>query len=94
MGQAFVELVTLFCEQWKEQTGTEIHWIDRFDCGPHEAGFLKLDCSKLKTVFGWTPRWHVEETMKKIVEWSSLYISGGDVSNCMEEQIREFCHLD
>ncbi len=88
------ELVTLFCDQWNKQTGSNIRWVDRYDGGPHEAGFLKLDCSKLKTVFGWKPRWHVEETMNKIVEWSSLYVSGGDVSLCMENQIREFCHLN
>ena len=85
------ELVTLFCDKWNEQTGSDIHWIDRFDGGPHEAGFLKLDCSKLKTVFNWSPRWHINETMEKIVEWSTLYINNGDITGCMEKQIKEFC---
>ena len=51
---------------------------------------MKLDCSKLKSVFGWKPRWNVETTMEKIVEWSVAYLNGGDVAKCMERQIEEF----
>lgn len=41
---------------------------------PHEANFLKLDCSKIKRVFGWKPRWGVEEAVEKTVEWSKVYL--------------------
>ena len=47
-------LVDLFVSKW----GEGIKWIDKYDGGPHEANFLKLDCSKLKSTFGWTPRWN------------------------------------
>lgn len=60
------------------------------DGGPHEANFLKLDCSKIKSTFGWKPRWNVETTMRKIVEWSKCYLEGNDVVVCMEKQIKEF----
>ena len=83
-------LVDLFCKEWKKQTGDEISWINQYDGGPHEANFLKLDCSKIKTVFGWKPTWNVEKTMEKIVEWSNIYIAGGDVVRCMDRQIEEF----
>mgnify|MGYP002866180603 CR=1 FL=1 len=46
---------------------------------PHEANFLKLDCTKLKTVFGWRPRWHMEETMRMICRWTEVYFAGGDI---------------
>lgn len=85
------ELVTLFCKKWNNQTGANIRWVDRYDGGPHEANFLKLDCSKLKKTFGWSPRWNVETTMEKIVEWSDVYLKNGDVIACMEKQIKEFC---
>mgnify|MGYP000838172232 FL=1 len=68
----------------------EIKWINQYDGGPHEANFLKLDCSKIKSTFGWKPRWNVETTMKKIVEWSKCYLKGNDVVGCMEKQIKEF----
>lgn len=79
-------LVDLFVEKW----GNNLKWINKFDGGPHEANFLKLDCSKLKRVFGWKPRWNLETAIEKTVEWSKCYISGGDVRLCMDNQINEF----
>ncbi len=83
-------LVTLFCDTWNQETEGNITWIDQYDGGPHEANFLKLDCSKLKKTFDWKPRWNVEMAMKKIVEWSMVYQNQGDVSSCMRRQIEEF----
>jgi len=80
------DLVTVFCEKW----GDDLSWINQHDGGPHEANFLKLDCSKLKGTFGWQPRWHLEEDIDKIVEWSKVYLEGGNVEECMEKQIHEF----
>lgn len=34
----------------------------------NEANFLKLDCFKLKNVFGWQPVWNVEYAVEKIIE--------------------------
>ena len=52
------ELVNLFCRHW----GEEATWENRSEAhAPHEANFLKLDCSKIKAVFDWSPRWHMEE---------------------------------
>ena len=87
------ELVDLFCKTWKQVTGEDAGWKNVHDGGPHEANFLKLDCSRLKRTFGWSPRWNVETTMKKIVEWSDTWLSGGDVSACTEAQIREFLQI-
>ena len=60
----------------------------------HEANFLKLDCSRVKKVFGWTPRWHVEEAIEKTVEWFQVYMEKGDVSVCMDRQINEFFRME
>ena len=84
------DLVALFCDKWNALTGKRIMWENIYDGGPHEANFLKLDCSKLKEVFGWKPRWNVETAMEKIVEWSNEYLSGGDILACMDKQIEEF----
>lgn len=56
------DLVTKFCDAW----GRGAKWINKHDGGPHEAAFLKLDNSKIKEVFGWTPRWHIDECIRKI----------------------------
>lgn len=79
-------LVDLFCKAW----GEGISWADRFDGGPHEANFLKLDCSKVKHVFGWRPRYHVEEAVEKTVEWAKAWRDGGDMSAVTDRQIDEF----
>lgn len=84
------ELVTLFCNKWNQAMGTEVAWKNVYDGGPHEANFLKLDCSKLKNTFGWKPRWNVETTMEKIVEWTRVYLACEDVSGCMDRQIEGF----
>jgi CDP-glucose 4,6-dehydratase len=65
-------------------------WINRYDGGPHEANFLKLDCSKLKTVFDWKPVWNLEGAIGATVEWSKCMRDGGDVAACMDKQIAEF----
>ena len=79
-------LVDLFVKAW----GGGLKCINRADGGPHEANFLKLDCTKLKTVFGWKPTWNLETAIEKVVEWSKCYLSGGDVRACMDDQIRAF----
>ena len=84
------ELVTLFCEKWNQAAGTQVTWKNEYDGGPHEANFLKLDCSKLKGTFGWKPVWNVEQAMEKIIEWTVAYDKGEDVGSVMKKQIDEF----
>lgn len=80
------DLVNMFCRYW----GKGISWINKSDGGPHEANFLKLDCSKLKNTFGWKPKWNVNEAVKNAVEWSKVYMAGEDVVSCMDSQIDKF----
>ncbi|MGI6012153.1 MAG: CDP-glucose 4,6-dehydratase [Ruminococcus sp.] len=80
------ELTDLFCRAWGEGQS----WVNQAQGGPHEAAFLKLDCSRIKQVFGWSPRWDIKTAIEKTVEWFKVYASGGDVVSCMEAQIREF----
>lgn len=56
----------------------------------HEASFLRLDASKLKSRLGWKPQWHVSEAIQRTVEWSQCYFSGGNTERCMDEQIAAF----
>lgn len=83
------ELATIFCESWGNgQT---------FKClkkdGPHEANFLKLDCSLLKTTFGWSPVWSAKQAVEKTVEWTKVWASNGDVPAELDRQISEFFGL-
>ena len=82
-------LVDLFVSKW----GNGTKWLNQHDGGPHEAGFLKLDCSKLKSVFGWQPRWDLETAVEKTVEWARVWQhskSTDDIRHVMDRQIETF----
>lgn len=81
------DLVELFCRHW----GDGITWENQAEeNAPHEANFLKLDCSKVKSVFGWSPRWHIEECMDKTCQFSKVWLSKGDIPTEMDKEIKEF----
>lgn len=81
------ELADIFCKAW----GEGANWKNIGEANaPHEANFLKLDCSKIKNVIGWKPRWHITDAVEKTAEWSKVYLSGGDINAVMEKQIKEY----
>lgn len=81
------ELVDLFVKYW----GEDAVWENQAEANaPHEAGFLKLDCSKVKATFEWKPRWNIEECMEMVCRFSKVLLSGGNVSEEMNGEIREF----
>lgn len=83
-------LVNLFCDTWNQVSGDEMSWVNQYDGGPHEANFLKLDCSLAKATFGWKPRWDVQTTMEYICRWTNVYMQQGDVVKETERQIQAF----
>ena len=81
------QLATLFCENW----GDGVAWKNISEVNaPHEANFLKLDCSKSKTVLGWYPQWGIRDAMKKIVEWEKAVQSGTTAAEITDKQIKEY----
>lgn len=79
-------LVNMFVSYW----GEGLKRVDKYDGGPHEANFLKLDCSKIKYTFGWKPRWDLNKAIEKVVEWNKCWMNGGNIRECMNAQIKEF----
>ena len=80
------KLVDMFCQKW----GEGAKWINQYDGGPHEANFLKLDCSKLKRTFEWSTTWGVSEALDKVIEWTRVYFDKGDIPAVMDKQIEAF----
>ena len=81
------ELVDIFCNAW----GDGASWKNVAEANaPHEANFLKLDCSKIKSAMKWSPRWHITDAIEKTVEWSKAYLNGENVNKVMEKQIKEY----
>jgi len=79
------KLAGLFCDAW----GQGAAWRIQGDGGPHEANFLKLDCSKSKAVLGWKPYWDIKTAVEKTVEFVKAGTDDERLS-CVEKQIQEY----
>lgn len=82
------ELADIFCKAW----GNGMSWKAVSVEAAHEAHFLRLDCSKIKHVLGWKPRWHIREAVAKTVEWAKAYQTGEPLPEIMNRQTLEYLH--
>ena len=79
------QLAELFCSSW----GHGAAWRAQGDGGPHEANFLKLDCSKAKTVLKWKHCWDIKTAVEKTVEFAKSKTDEERLA-CVNEQIKEY----
>lgn len=84
------KLVAEFCKEWKRNTGIVPNYIVEAKEGPHEANFLKLDCSRMKNRFGWKTVWDAEKMIEKTVEWILAYSRDENVYEVMKKQVEEY----
>lgn len=74
------------CEKWGSYSSYQIDQREH----PHEAKYLKLDCSKAKSELGWYPRWSLEQALDKVIEWTLAYKKNKDLTKVCLEQIEEY----
>jgi len=72
-----------FCNLWGKGASFT---IDK-EPQPHEANYLKLDCSKAKVVLGWTPKWDIRTALESIVVWYKAYLAGENIRHLTLKQI-------
>jgi CDP-glucose 4,6-dehydratase len=74
------------CDRWGEGARYEI------DAGehPHEAHYLKLDCSKARAALGWQPRWPLEHSLDSIIAWTHAFRRQSDLREECLRQINEY----
>lgn len=66
-------------ERLTRQWGGGASWrLDEAD-HPHEAHYLKLDCSKAKMRLDWRPRWALGQALENIVAWHKAQQQGNDM---------------
>lgn len=82
-------LVKEFCKEW----GNGQDWVFQTQEGPHEATFLRLDCSRMRQTFGWRPVWHLEQAVQQAVEWYKAFVGGQDLPAVMDRQIKDFFRI-
>ncbi|QKY05609.1 CDP-glucose 4,6-dehydratase [Janthinobacterium lividum] len=66
-------------ERMTQEWGAGASWTLDGQDHPHEATYLKLDCSKARGQLGWHPRWDIGQTIAKIVEWHKACDQGADM---------------
>jgi CDP-glucose 4,6-dehydratase len=79
-------IVQRLCEQWG---GSANYKIDTGD-HPHEAHYLKLDCSKARIRLGWQPRWNLETSLNAIVNWTKCYCKHTSIRDICIQQINQY----
>jgi CDP-glucose 4,6-dehydratase len=79
-------IVQRICSKWGNNASYEIDKGEH----PHEAHYLKLDCSKAKAEFGWKPKWSLEKALDSIIEWTVAYHDGKDLRKVCLDQIEKY----
>lgn len=81
------ELVDIFCKIW----GNSQTWKNINVKGPYETDILKLKNQKSKDILEWNPKWNINESVKKTVDWSRVYLENkNEIIKKTEEQIESF----
>jgi len=70
--------------------GPSARWEFDEDKHPHEAHYLKLDCSKARMSLGWRPRMRLDEALASLVEWYRGYRDQVDLRKLTDQQIHEY----
>ena len=79
-------LTKTLCNFWGSGASYKIY----NELKPHEANYLKLDCSKAKSVLGWYPKWNIETALRAVVEWNKSYLNKSDMRIVSLSQIAQY----
>jgi CDP-glucose 4,6-dehydratase len=70
--------------------GEGASWVLDSGDHPHEAHYLKLDCSKAKMRLDWHPRWNLEDALRAIIDWHRAHRDGEDMREVTLRQIQQY----
>ena len=79
-------IVERLTQSWGEGASWELDTNPQ----PHEAHYLKLDCSKAKAKLAWYPRWQLSATLAGIVEWHKAMLNRADMKAFTCGQISQY----
>ena len=69
---------------WGDSAG----WQNDGQSHPHEAGTLRLDCTKARELLGWAPAWGLDEALARTVAWYRALHDGVEIQAFTLDQIR------
>jgi len=79
-------IVDTICRKMNHKPGYETN----SETQPHEANFLKLDCSKSKSLLKWKPKMRLAESINEIIFWTKAYMEGKDMKQISIDQVNSF----
>ena len=79
-------IVQKICGKWEDSQG----YVVEDGNHPHEASYLKLDCSKAKKRLNWSPRWSLDQALDNVMEWVEAYKKGSDLRSVSWNQIQRY----
>jgi CDP-glucose 4,6-dehydratase len=65
-------------------------WVLDKNNNPHEAGYLKLDCSKASSKLNWQPKWNLDLTLGKIINWHQSFLNESNIQDECLNEIAEY----
>jgi CDP-glucose 4,6-dehydratase len=77
-------------ENLTRRWGDGARWITPPGTHPHEAGLLKLDCTKARTELGWEPKWRLERALDAVIDWHRAYSRSADMQAFSLQQIEDY----
>jgi CDP-glucose 4,6-dehydratase len=80
-------------ERVTDQWGEGARWEADPGEHPHEARFLKLDCSRAHALLGWRPRLDTNTALAWTVDWYKAWRAGKDVRALCLQQISTYSSL-
>ena len=73
-----------------ELWGDQALWEVDSNRNSYEATHLRLNWEKANTRLGWTPKWNLEFTLEKTIEWYKRFKNGDDMLPYTMEQIKSY----
>jgi CDP-glucose 4,6-dehydratase len=78
-------------DQFTRHWGADARWVEDKNNHPHEAGILKLDCSKARTLLNWHPQLNIETSLKWTVQWyQAFYDTSQSMKDLTLTQIKQY----
>ena len=85
--------VSWVVEKLTELWGEAAHWDLDTAQHPYETSYLKLDCSKAKSLLGWEPKLSLSTAIEWVIEWYQSYRQNEDMRSATEAEICRFERL-
>lgn len=82
--------VSWIVEKLTSLWGADAQWHLNEGEHPHEAHYLKLDCSKAKMRLNWEPVWDLSTTLEKIVNWQKAWLNKENMHEYTINEIKEY----